>query len=118
MYKYDEVINVVTNKFPQMKEVFEKDEEYYEDLPYVFYESEFVQFIVENANSGNNETLQIIFEIVENLIEFGDEKVVNLIEVAVVESLFLDKRIKNKSNLLEFFGRLTMNSYSACIKQQ
>ncbi|PKM94790.1 MAG: hypothetical protein CVU84_07640 [Firmicutes bacterium HGW-Firmicutes-1] len=116
MYKYDEVISVLTSNFSEMKEIFEKDEDYYEDLPYLFYESEFVPFIVECANNGSEGILKKAFEIVEELMKNGDEKVVNLVEVAVVESIFLDTTISNKKIIEEYFGTLTKNSYQDCTK--
>lgn len=40
MINYDNANYVLINKFPKMREIYLEDEEYYEDLPYLFYESE------------------------------------------------------------------------------
>jgi len=48
----------------------------------------------------------------------GDRKVVNLIEVAVVESLYFDKDIVDKKVLEKYFGSMTMKSYQGCYQQQ
>lgn len=114
MYVYDEVITNLVEQFPEMKIIIEQDEEYYEDIPYLFYESEFVKFIVSCANDNKNESLTKIFEFIEDLLKNGDEKVVNLVEVAVVESLSFDKDIIDKKALEKYFGSLTMKSYKDC----
>lgn len=114
MYEYDEVITNLVEQFSEIKAIFEQDEDYYEDIPYVFYESEFVKFIVSCANDNKKESLIKIFEFIEDLLKNGDEKVINLVEVAVVESLSFDKDILDKKALEKYFGSLTMKSYKAC----
>jgi len=64
MYVYDEVIEILVRQFSEMKDIFEQDEDYYEDLPYVFYESEFVKFIVSCANDNKQESLIRVFNLV------------------------------------------------------
>ncbi len=118
MYAYDEVIETLVRRFSEMKDIFEQDEDYYEDIPYVFYESEFVKFIVSCANDRKQELLIRIFDFVEDLLRNGDERVVNLIEVAVVESLFFDKDIVDKKVLEKYFGSMTMKSYQGCYEMQ
>lgn len=118
MYVYDEVITNLVEQFPEMKAIFEQDEDYYEDLPYVFYESEFVKFIVSCANDNKHETLTKVFDFIEDLLKNGDEKVVNLVEVAIVESIYFDNTITDKVMVERYFGSLTMKSYRACSQQQ
>ncbi len=118
MYVYDEVITTLINQFTEMKAIFEQDEEYYEDLPYVFYESEFVKFIASCANNNKHEVLAKLFDFIEDLLKNGDEKVVNLVEVAVVESIYFDTSITDKVMVESYFGSLTKKSYRECSQQQ
>lgn len=118
MYVYDEVITILIKKFPEMKVIYEQNEDYYEDLPYVFYESEFVKYIVNSSNNNKHEILVKVFEFIEDLLKNGDEKVVNLLEVAVVESIYFDNDITDKMMIERYFGSLTMRSYKACFQQQ
>jgi len=58
MYKYEDAILVLINEFLELKKVYEDDKEYYEDIPYVFYGSEFIKYIInalnkENMHNGN-----------------------------------------------------------------
>jgi len=117
MYVYDEVITILVKQFPEMKAIFEQDEDYYEDIPYVFYESEFVKFIVSCANDNKQELLVKIFDFIEDLLKNGDVKVVNLVEVAVIESIYFDKDITNKMMIERYFGSLTLKSYRECLQQ-
>jgi len=114
MYVYNEVISILVEKFPEMKVIFEQDEDYYEDIPYVFYESEFVKYIISCANGNKEESLIKVFDFIEDLLKNGDEKIVNLVEVAVVESLYFDKNVLDKNVLKKYFGSLTMKSYKGC----
>jgi hypothetical protein len=116
MYRYDDAIAILVKRFTEMKCVFEINKDDYEDLPYVFYESEFVKFIVNSANANNKEMLSEVFEFVEDMLKNGDEKVVNLLEVAVVESIFFDNNIIDKKAIESYFGSLTMKSYRECFQ--
>ncbi len=117
MYVYDEVITILIQKFLEMKSIYEQNEDYYEDLPYVFYESEFVKFIISCANNNKHKILVKIFDFIEDLLKNGDEQVVNLVEVAVVESIYFDNDIIDKKMIEKYFGYFTMKSYKACFRQ-
>lgn len=114
MYRYDDAITIIVNRFTEMKSIYELDIDYYEDLPYVFYESEFVKFIVNSANVNNKEVLNEVFDFVEDMLKNGDEKVVNLLEVAVIESIYFDNNIFDKKVIESYFGVLTLKSYRDC----
>ena len=114
MYNYDEAITILVNRFPELKQIYELDKDYYKDLPYIFYESEFIKFIVETAKINSKKTLIEIFEFVEDMLKNGDEKVKNLIEVAVIERLYFDKNITDKRDIESYFGKLTLESYQEC----
>jgi hypothetical protein len=117
MHSYDDAITVLINRFCEMKERYELDKDDYEDLPYVFYESEFVKFIVSSANANNSKVLSEIFGFIEDMLKNGDEKVVNLLEVAVIESIYFDNNIVDKNAIESYFGALTTKSYKECFQQ-
>ncbi|MEL7648773.1 MAG: hypothetical protein AAGU76_11810 [Sedimentibacter sp.] len=117
MYRYDDAITILVNHFSEMKDIYELNMDDYEDLPYVFYESEFVKFIVNSANADNKKMLREVFDFVEDMLKNGDEKVVNLLEVAVVESIYFDNNILDKKAIESYFGALTLKSYKDCFQQ-
>ncbi len=114
MYNYEDAIKILVNRFSEMKEIYESEKEEYEDLPYLFYESVFVQYIVKNANSNNKAILSEVFDFIEDMLKNGDEKTTNLIEVAVVESIYFDDDILDKKSIVSYFGNLTLKSYEVC----
>lgn len=114
MYNYDDAITILTNRFSEMKEIYELDKDDFEDLPYVFYESVFVKFIVKNANSSNKAVLNEIFDFVEDMLMNGDDKIKNLLEVAVIESLYFESNILDKKSIESYFEDITLKSYKAC----
>ena len=99
MYNYNDAILILTNRFLEIKEIYELNKDDYENLPYVFYESVFVKYIVENANSDNKVVLNDIFNFIENMLINGDDKTKNLLEVAVIESLYFEKSILDKNSI-------------------
>ena len=114
MYNYNDAILILTNRFLEIKEIYELNKDDYENLPYVFYESVFVKYIVENANSDNKVVLNDIFNFIENMLINGDDKTKNLLEVAVIESLYFEKSILDKNSIESYFGNSTLISYRAC----
>ena len=116
MFNYEESINILVNKFPKLKLIYEDNIDDYEDLPYVFYESVFVKYIINTIHLHNEVELSIIFNFVEDLLLNGDEKARNLVEVAVIESLYYEKDfIEFNKFLSKFYGELTRKSFEACI---
>ena len=61
MYNYDDSITILINQFSEMKEIYESNKDDYDNLPYLFYESVFVKYIVSNANNHNKDVLNKIF---------------------------------------------------------
>jgi len=117
MYTYEDAIPILINKFPEMKTIYEEDSDYYEDIPYVFYESEFESFILKCSKNNDGERLEEIFEFVESLLSSGDEIIVNLVEVSIIESLYFERAISNEKLLISYFGPLTLESYEMCRQQ-
>lgn len=117
MYKYKEAIDILTNRFPELKKVYEDNFDDYEDLPYVFYESVFVKFILDKVSQYDENKLKAAFFFVEEMLANGDEETKNLIGVAVIESLYFEEDSKIKEILSEFFGELTKKSYEDCFSK-
>ena len=115
MYNYNESINLLINRFPKLKSIYEENIDDYKDLPYVFYESVFVKYVMDKVHYYDEVELSTIFSFVEDLLLNGDEKTKNLIDVAVIESLYYEKDFAefNKS-LLKFYGKLTKKSFEDC----
>jgi len=114
MYRYKEAINILINRFPELERVYVENIDDYEGLPYVFYESVFVKFILDKVNSNDDGKLKTIFSFVEDMFANGDDETKNLIGVAVVESLYYEEGPKIKEILQRYFGRLTQKSYEDC----
>lgn len=115
MYNYEESITILIARFPNLKLVYEDDVDYYEGLPYVFYEDVFSKYIMDKVETYNKSKLSDIFDFVEDMLENGDDKTKNLVEVAVVESLYYDDKFAwNDISLLRFYGRLTKQSFQEC----
>lgn len=94
-----------------LRSVYKEDEDYYKDLQYIFFESEFVKYIMNVANQRNKKELQYIFTFIEDMLVNGDEETQTMIKVAVIESLFCEKDEIIKEELKKYFGNLTMKSY-------
>jgi hypothetical protein len=113
MYEYKNAINILTNRFSEMEKEFLSDKDFYEDIPYVFYESVFVKYVVVQIEIKNVELMKKIFVFIEDILENGDDELKELIDVAVVESLFSEE---NAKQLIEdaqtFFGKLTKLSFA------
>ncbi|UWV46589.1 hypothetical protein N1236_13625 [Acetivibrio thermocellus] len=116
MYRYEEAINILINKFPELKKVYIENIDDYEGLPYVFYESVFVKFILDKVNSDDDDKLRTIFDFIEDMLVNGDDETKNLIGVAVVESLYYEKSSEIKERLQKYFGELTRKNYEDCFK--
>ncbi len=114
MYKYKEAINILINNFSELRKVYEENIDDYEDLPYVFYESVFMKFILDKANYCDEDKLKTIFIFIEDMLANGDEETKNLIGVSIVESLYFEKDSKTKEMLLKYFGKLTKKSFEDC----
>ncbi len=114
MYKYKEAINILISNFSELQKVYEDNLDDYEDLPYVFYESVFVKFILDKVNHCDEDKLKAVFLFVEDMIANGDEETKNLIGVAIIESLYYEKDSKTKEILSKYFGALTKKSFEDC----
>lgn len=115
MYSYSESINLLINEFPKLKSIYEENIDEYEDLPYVFYESVFVKYIMDKVHTYDEIELNTIFNFVENLLINGDEKTKNLIDVAVIESLYYENDFTEFNKVLsKFYGKLTRKSFEDC----
>jgi len=115
MFKYESAIQALINRFPELKLVYESNIDEYEDLPYVFYESVFVKYIIETANSNDENKLASIFKFIENLLLCGDDQIKNLVGVAIIESLYFEPDFTELNNIFsKYYGDLTRKSLQEC----
>jgi hypothetical protein len=98
-----------------MENIYNNHIEEYRDLPYAFYESEFVPFIMTQLQLNNLPMLSKIFGFIERLFSDGDEMTANLAEVAIVESLFFENDYSKYENMiLSLCGEKTRKSFEDC----
>ncbi|MDR2888724.1 MAG: hypothetical protein LBV33_02665 [Lachnospiraceae bacterium] len=115
-FEYPNANNLLTDRFPEMKAIYDNDVDYYIDLPYILYESEFVPYIMNRLKSNDADELKKIFDFIEELFAYGDKMIVNLVEVAVVESIyFADDYDKYKHVISGYCGERTSKSFSECV---
>ena len=116
MYNYDEAINLLIVKFPSLRIIYEDDVDYYEGLPYLFYESIFVKYIMDRIKSYNEIELSFIFDFIEDILSNGDERIKNLVEVSIIESFYYEESFKEFNDFLsKFYGILTAKSVKDCL---
>lgn len=115
MYKYKDAINILINNFSELKNVYEENIDFYEELPYVFYESEFVKYIMDKAICNDDDKLKNIFIFVEEMFINGDDEIKNLVGVAIIESLYYEEDSALKEIIQRYFGKLTKKSFEDCL---
>ena len=116
--EYNNAIEIITEAFKEMKNIYSNNIEDYVNLPYAFYESEFVPFIMLKLKQNDLVILNEIFNFIEKLFLSGDDMIVNLVEVAVVESLFFEKNYtKYESAILNLCGKQTRHSFEKCCEK-
>ena len=115
-YNYFDSINILLNKFPVLTSIYQDNIYDYEGLPYVFYESVFVNYIMGKIRSFDESELGNIFIFIEELLLKGDKEIKILVDVAVIESLYFEETF-NEFNmfLAKFYGDLTRKSLDDCL---
>lgn len=114
--EYKNANSILVNTFPDMERVYNDNIDEYVDLPYAFYEDEFVPFIMSMLHQNNLSALGKIFNFIESLFTDGDEMIVNLAGVAIVESLFFEKEYPEYREIIkELCGERTCKSFSDCM---
>jgi len=120
-YTYENANTLLMSAFPEMKEIYENDIDYdglpyYQDGAYHFYETEFEQFIIKQLRSKNEAQLKKIFDFIEDIYENGDDELINLVGVAVVESMVFDKcHIEFSDLVFKYCGEKTRESFNDSI---
>lgn len=113
--EYSNANRLLMAEFPELKEIYCNNIDEYSDLPYAFYESEFVPFIMDQLRQNCLSNLNKVFSFIEKLFIEGDEMIVNLIGVAVVESLYFENDYnKYKNMIFNLCGEKTRKSFSEC----
>ncbi|MCL2853733.1 MAG: hypothetical protein FWE20_12030 [Defluviitaleaceae bacterium] len=113
MYSYDSAIDLLIKSFPALEPVYLENIYDFEGLPYVFYESIFVKYIMEKICLSDEMSLCTIINFIEDVLQNGDDEIRNLVEVSVIESLYFEEDFRKKQVCLgKFFGKLTFQSFS------
>jgi|GEM_PF-1755884 len=125
MLKFEDANDLLVKAFPEMAEIYEREHNYYNGLEYCFYESEFEPFIVEQLKNNNELQIRRICSFVEDMLANGDDELINLLGVAVIESLYFDSCAENQWHILDTIfshcGEKTRQSFNDTInwhKQQ
>jgi hypothetical protein len=116
MLRYSDAIELLINEFAEMKTAYDNDqgEDYgaYEHSQFALYEDEFTPYILVNLREMNKPELKKIFSFVEILFENGDDSLINLVAVAVVEALYLDEEFEEyKDTIFAICGEKTRQSF-------
>ena len=113
MINKSEVNSVLMDEFEAMKKAYYGDEDGYDDLAHCFYDNEFVPYIVKHLDENNEAELKKIFAFIEKLFSEGDEYVINVADVSIVESLYYKKEYegKYKEKIYALCGELTRKSF-------
>ena len=113
MYRYEDAIKLLTDRFAEMERIYLSEEEFYVGLPYIMYGPEFVPYIMQQLRSKNTEELRRIFNFIEDMLENGDKGVDELIYIAVLESLFFEEDFRRlKPTIEHLFGELTIKEFN------
>ena len=114
MYDYEDSINILISKFPLLRPMYEENIEDYDGLPYIFYESIFVKYINEIVDLHNESKIIEVADFLEDMLKNGDVGIKNLIEVAVIESLYFERKPQITTALMNYLGSLAKSSYCNC----
>ena len=118
MYRYDKAIDIIISRFHKLALVYKENSDYYEELPYVFYESEFTNYIVSKIQENNELELKNIFDLIEDMLSNGDEGIVNLIEVSIIESLYYEENyVDLKKMIYPLLGTVAKDKFDKLPKK-
>ena len=116
---YSQANVLLAGEFELMNEILIKNAADYQNLPYCFYEDEFAPYILRNITENNDREIKKIFDFIERLMNSKDDELVNMVGVAVVESLYFDQICENyKSILLKYCGKETLQSFIDCLSDE
>ena len=85
--KFENIIDELLNQFPILNKDYEREKNYIEGLAYPCFETIFVKYINKMCLENNIEELKKICSFIEICISSNDEKVSQLIIVAVLEGI-------------------------------
>lgn len=114
MLVYQDAIKVLCENFPELKDIYDKESDFYIDLPYVFYETEFTKYIMESIQKQNIKNLEKALHFVEKVLQEGDNEFSNMVEVAVLEALFFEGVFDGKGQCWNLLGKLSKESVEKC----
>ena len=120
---YGQANALLIDEFEEMKNAYSNDLEEYDDGDvnscYTLYEREFTPFVLKHIKENNAKKLKQIFDFVEKLMSSDDAELINMVAVAVIESLYFDNaREAHKDILLKYCGEKTLLSFKDCLSDE
>jgi len=101
--KYEDIIEILLAKIPEMAGKYEEEKDYIENLPHLVFEILFVPFFKQIMEGENEQEKTKIIEFLEEMIICEDEKIQEVAVVSVLESLLPErdflKKIRNQLGL-------------------
>jgi len=89
--EYSNINEMLITRFPELKDEYEADREYYHDIPHVAYGDLFVPYIKKACRELDMSKIERISLFLEEMELSEDDCVNNLVGVSVIESLLLDE---------------------------
>jgi len=89
--EYDNIIETLLFRFPELRNDYEENKDYLEGLPYGVYEDIFMHYVVKMCKDTNTDKLKEISIFLEEMAQSEDDLVNNLFGVAIIESLYYDQ---------------------------
>jgi len=98
-------INLILDEFKDMKSVLQEHIEFNEELlPHVFF-GECTGIFIDYINEDNSQVLQKLFRVFEIMATQGNDDVVNILCVTILERLGDDRKVLNTSR--KYMGKET-----------
>lgn len=107
---------MLLNEFPRLRQQYNEDRDYLEDLPHLTFENIFVPFVKE-ALEGDKEKNEIsrVFELIEKMINCSDERVQEVAVVSVLEALVYEREMVMK--IKSYLGTKSLEAFKKMEKE-
>ena len=90
---YDNLINLLFEKFPNLKQDYINEGEYIEGLPHLCYPIVFVPYIKEIITNNDLDNLLKICEFLEEMSICTEERVREVLIASILESILSERRL-------------------------
>jgi len=112
MLSYSNANALLINEFDELVSAYNEDDWDFEYSPHCFYPAAFVPYIIKCLDDNNMNELNRIFNFVEKLFSEGDEDLLDMAGVSIVESVYYEPDYeKHKEKIYSLCGELTRKSF-------